>query len=172
MRTSKPTEVDLEMKLLIFNATNQLIQDKTLDSLTVKDICAEAHIARQTFYHYFATKLDVFLWHITYLFEIGNFRIGRNLSIRDGLYVTLKGMYDMKPFYLSVTQAHNSSFLKSVNTSLLRDTFTQTLIEYRHVSLDERLFFQLDMYLKFPADYSQVSNRSALELIPHTPKIT
>jgi AcrR family transcriptional regulator len=45
----------------ILEATERLLQDRTLDELNVAEILEEAGISRATFYFYFASKDDVFI---------------------------------------------------------------------------------------------------------------
>lgn len=51
-------------KQAIASAAHDLMTRKSLDKITVKDIVAECHITRQTFYYHFKDILDLFEWGI------------------------------------------------------------------------------------------------------------
>lgn len=51
-------------KQVIASAAYDLMTRKSLDKITVKDIAAECHITRQTFYYHFKDILDLLEWGI------------------------------------------------------------------------------------------------------------
>lgn len=63
---------DLSIKMKILHAVN-----KSLDQITVAEICRNAGISRQTFYRHFESKYDIPWWYSIfcrqfYLNEIGD----------------------------------------------------------------------------------------------------
>ncbi|GAU75582.1 TetR/AcrR family transcriptional regulator [Fusibacter sp. 3D3] len=47
-------------KVTIMNTFRQLIQNKSIDKITVTEICEKAEINRQTFYNHFSDLFDIF----------------------------------------------------------------------------------------------------------------
>ena len=52
----------VKLKMCILEATNTLMRQKPFDKLTVREICQEAHVSRQTFYNHFRDKTDLAVW--------------------------------------------------------------------------------------------------------------
>lgn len=49
-----------QTKIKIFNAALDLLNEKDLDSITVRDIVKKANVSIGSFYNYYSTKLEVF----------------------------------------------------------------------------------------------------------------
>jgi AcrR family transcriptional regulator len=61
MAAEETAGADGGARAAILEATERLLQDRTLDDLNVADILIEAGISRATFYFYFSNKDDAFL---------------------------------------------------------------------------------------------------------------
>lgn len=53
---------DLIIKRLLADAFEELIQTKSIDTITVNDVVERADISRTTFYRYFKDKYDLMHW--------------------------------------------------------------------------------------------------------------
>ena len=53
-----------DMKEVIANAARNLILEKKVKKLTVKDIVEECHITRQAFYYHFEDIPDLMRWQL------------------------------------------------------------------------------------------------------------
>src|SRR5438132_12161456 len=62
---------------LLSNALNALMQDKSIDKITVQEALDSATVCRATFYHHYRTKADLFL---CVLEDAGNVRSAALLS--------------------------------------------------------------------------------------------
>ncbi len=51
-----------ETKEIIANGFLTLINGKNPDKITVKDICKQSNVSRETFYYHFTDKYDLFKW--------------------------------------------------------------------------------------------------------------
>lgn len=87
---SKPDQV----RLRIFEAVNRPISE-----MSVKDICNNAGISRQTFYNHFESKYDISLW-FSYLIDDMTLReIGRTTSWEEGLLAYFLAIHERRTFY-------------------------------------------------------------------------
>lgn len=67
--SSKRSPVALSYQSRILKALLALMEKDFYQKLTVTQICQEAGIARQTFYHHFRDKNDVLRWYLRRQFE-------------------------------------------------------------------------------------------------------
>ena len=51
--------IKIDVAQLIMDATKELMKKKSIDDISVKEICAACEISRQTFYKYFKDKYDI-----------------------------------------------------------------------------------------------------------------
>lgn len=58
-KTSRQLQAE-QTKDKLFHAAEALLKEQDFDKLTIRDITARAEVSVGTFYHYYATKLDVF----------------------------------------------------------------------------------------------------------------
>ncbi len=53
----------VEMKAMIADTLNELLKQKSLDKITVKELVDACHISRQTFYYHFRDIMEVVEWY-------------------------------------------------------------------------------------------------------------
>ena len=53
----------VDMKSMIADTLNQLLCQKSLDKITVKELVEACHISRQTFYYHFQDIMEVIEWY-------------------------------------------------------------------------------------------------------------
>lgn len=58
-----------EMKAMIADALNELLNHKSLDKITVKELVDTCHISRQTFYYHFRDIMEVVEWYQSKVLE-------------------------------------------------------------------------------------------------------
>lgn len=116
---------------------------KPLKDLTVKQICEDAGISRQTFYRCFSTKEDIPYWYSQHIEKLALNEIGRTLTWeeghkrhceylcreRDSLSIMLKETLPL-PFF----GGHPSSANR-------RNTMLRTLREWRDIEPNDDLLF-------------------------------
>lgn len=66
---------DLKMKMNILHSV-----DRSLDCMTVSEICKKANISRQTFYRHFRSKYDIPWWFSIFCRQFYLNEIGRTIS--------------------------------------------------------------------------------------------
>ena len=70
---------ELSTKMKILHAV-----DKSLDQITVAEICRNAGISRQTFYRHFESKYDIPWWYSIFCRQFYLNEIGRTIDWRTG----------------------------------------------------------------------------------------
>ena len=76
---------DLSIKMKILHAVN-----KSLDQITVAEICRNAGISRQTFYRHFESKYDIPWWYSIFCRQFYLNEIGRTIDWKTGYYHHLR----------------------------------------------------------------------------------
>ena len=64
------SQVNNNMRKILMT-TISLLKNKTYEDITIKDICTEAGVSRQTFYNYFKSKDEIFKMFFRELLEKG-----------------------------------------------------------------------------------------------------
>ena len=67
----------------ILAAAKRLADGRSIEQLTVADICAEAQVSRQTFYRHFSDKYDVTTWYVQALLEGAFDELGDTIGWRE-----------------------------------------------------------------------------------------
>lgn len=109
----------IENKSKILEATVQLLKEKGVENVTVRNVCAKAGIAVGTFYYYFKNKDDLMFYFVSEGFYDANLKSSENniTSRIIELYMTLinhyleLGLPFVKSFY-----SNNNSALSAYMT--------------------------------------------------------
>ena len=106
------------LKAQVYDALKEILRERELDKVTVRELAERCGISRQGFYYHFQDIADVFKWKISLELERGMERILRAKSVEDPLVAVV------------LTMKEHSSVLKSVlNSAKLRDRLIPVLID-------------------------------------------
>ena len=72
-------------KYELARAIKTLMEHAELDRITVKDICAQCGLSRQTFYRNFKDKYDLVNWYFERLAQKSFKQMGVSYTLREGL---------------------------------------------------------------------------------------
>ncbi len=78
----KTTEIT---KLQLAYAMNVCMKHAPVEDITVRHICQEAHLSRQTFYRCFQDKYDLINWYFDRILNESFARMGQGRTIRESL---------------------------------------------------------------------------------------
>lgn len=136
-------------RLQILQAVENLSNSIPFENMTVKMICEEAGISRQTFYQYFCDKYDIAQWYWDIQANIYLRETGRTLTWYEGNVGMIRSFLIFPSF--------NNAALddKSDYNSLLffgyrqRSSFLHELIEeYRPECIGEQIEFEIDFFVR------------------------
>ncbi len=88
---------NIKVKLQILHAV-----DRSLDKMTVAQICENAGVSRQTFYRHFESKYDIPWWYTIFIRQFYLDEIGRSLSWEVGYYQHLRLVLQEHRFFFSL----------------------------------------------------------------------
>lgn len=138
------TEPGFETKSQIYRATKELLKASSYDKITVNQICKAVGISRTKFYRNFYDKYAIILWLIDFCDSLGATRIGRDMSLFEGYYITNMAVFEERNFYRA---AFRSSGFNPMNNHLRKkryDTLVETVTAYKHVEPTVRLLAQVE----------------------------
>ena len=123
--------------------------DKSLDKMTVSEICKNANITRQTFYRHFKSKYDIPWWHTIFCRQFFLDRIGRFLSWEVGYYHHLQLIAEEEDFYRkSLQYSINTPYGRTVLPEHRKKVLVNTLRTYRGIDPNGNMLFLIDYFTK------------------------
>ena len=160
------TPADIEMRRAIVAALTEALGQTPYSDVTIKEVCAAAHISRPTFYRYFENKDAIPLWYIRHFFKIGTFEIGRTLSWYEGHYITLSCMESNGVFFNRCELPDGCPPLKSIPTREHADNLRETIRKYHHTEITDILDFQITTFAKTRTDITRKWVEDGFKLSP------
>jgi len=141
MRRIKQIE---ESKKMISDALLRLLQDKSMDEITVSRITKEAKIGRNTFYNHFKKKEDILDYMMFSMLEeviemlsnknnpsIRDFLLWRFTFIKENpLIIVFKKHNDIKQLLFRFRESNSSLFNFSAQNDIYKKEFFQGGLEY------------------------------------------
>lgn len=119
--------------------------DKPIVDFTVEEICAKAHVSKQTFYSRFSSKFDIVNWYCAQCERAFLYEIGRTLSWEDGLGA-LFATYEDKCSFLHMTSVRtvdNGDEAKARHRDVLKETVAQ-----HGICMTQEIAFLIEAYLE------------------------
>lgn len=121
--------------------------DRPIDELSIRDICARAHISKQTFYSRFSSKYDIANWFCARFEERTLNQIGRTLTWEEGVLAHFKTIAQQKEF-LARTSLNGGKDRGEATKARRRRAIVETLTQCRGVTLNMRFRFLIEAYLE------------------------
>lgn len=139
---------ELRTKMEILHAV-----DKSLDRITIAEICENAGISRQTFYRHFQSKYDIPWWHSIFCRQFYLNEIGRTIDWKTGYYHHLRLIAQERDFYRkSIQYSINTPFGQTVMPENRKTVLLETLEKYRHVTVNDNMRFIVEMFSKLECE--------------------
>jgi AcrR family transcriptional regulator len=134
------------MRTRILLSTEDLMQQISLDKLSVKEICKRTGVSRQTFYQHFKDKYDVAQWYWSELAEEYLKETGRTLNWYEGNLHMLEEFAARSSFFLNSFRSDNYNSCREFGYRRRIAFLQETVVDYRGLILTEILKFQIDFF--------------------------
>lgn len=135
---------DVQARLRIMHAV-----DRSLDQITITELCARSGISRQTFYRLFSDKYSLHWWWPTFVHRFYLVEVGRTIDWETGYFHHIRLLSREKEFFHAATQyTLNISTERTVMPHFRKCAILETLQDYRHMAVDEALMFCVDSWVK------------------------
>lgn len=139
---------DIKTKMKILHGVN-----KSLDQITISEICANAGVSRQTFYRHFESKYDIPWWHSIFCRQFYLNEIGRTIEWETGYYHHLRLIAQERDFYRkSIQYSINTPFGQTVMPENRKTVLLETLEKYCHMSIDHNMMFLVEIFSKLECE--------------------
>ena len=139
---------ELKTKMKILDAV-----DKSLDQMSIAEICRNAGISRQTFYRHFNSKYDIPCWHSIYCRQFYLNEIGRTVGWRTGYYHHLRLIDQKRDFYRkSIQYSITTPFGHTVLPANREAVLLETLEKYRGITPDANMHFLVSTFSKLECE--------------------
>ena len=139
---------DIKTKMKILHGVN-----KSLDQITISEICANAGVSRQTFYRHFESKYDIPWWHSIFCRQFYLNEIGRTIDWETGYYHHLRLIAQERDFYRkSIQYSINTPFGQTVMPENRKTVLLETLEKYCHMSVDHNMMFLVEIFSKLECE--------------------
>ncbi|MBO4863156.1 MAG: TetR/AcrR family transcriptional regulator C-terminal domain-containing protein [Eubacterium sp.] len=138
-----------DTKEMLFEAYKELGKKKTLDKITVREICVKCGVTTQTFYNHFSDKYDMILWnHRKRVDELAEKYIDGSETFEEVLSRYVFGFIKYADFVINAyrsTVGQDSYMTKS--TGYLADKIKEIIRKLAETeSLPEEIDFFIEMY--------------------------
>lgn len=153
---ANPANVAIRMKIL--HAVNQ-----PLATMSVKDICKNANVSRQTFYRHFESKFDVPVWFSVHCEGFYLNEVGRTIDWQTGYYHHFRLLAKERDFLQRVLRAVPIEMNPMPNRR--KNTLLKTLI-LREVAVDDIMLFGLDTFVMIETELVMKWVRDGLQTDP------
>lgn len=82
-------------KMVLKNSLAELLEEKTIEKITVKEICEKADINRGTFYSHYSDQFDLYNGIVDELLEEGFIKLGNFMELdEDGLTAAITNVFE------------------------------------------------------------------------------
>lgn len=143
----------LATKISILHAVNE-----PLVTMPVEKICQRCGISRQTFYHHFKSKYDIVFWFSDLCQTFYLDEIGRRYTWREGFFQHFSLLLAERDFLVfTVTGKPVQSNQQDIQRKheSRKQTIIETLTDYRFVTPDESLLFQVDAFVYIESEMTR-----------------
>ena len=135
---------DVQIKLRIMHAV-----DRSLDHITVGELCERAGISRQTFYRHFDSKYSLHWWWPIHVHQFYLIEVGRTMDWETGYFHHIRLLSLEKRFFEAATQyTLNSPADRNIMPHYRKRVLVETLQDYRKADIDDELMFCIDTWVK------------------------
>lgn len=127
--------------------------DKSLDRVTISEICEKAGISRQTFYRHFKSKYDIPWWFSIFCRQFYLNEIGRTIDWRTGVLPPHSPYrHGTRFFRKSIQYSINTPFGQTIMPQNRKVVLLETLQSYRHVPVDHNMQFLVETFSKLECE--------------------
>ena len=130
-------------RIAVFNALCKLLDEKSLDDISARELCEQAEVGKSTFYTYFQDKYDVLLWYSDLAHEVGVGQIGRTMTWEEGHRITTEAILAEADALNRGAESHDINSINPHSARWREDSIILTLTKYRDVRLTEKLRYQI-----------------------------
>ena len=131
-------------KMDIARAFDRLCGEQPFSKVRVEAIAKEAGISRSSFYYHFDDRNAVVQWLSLHFYASGIDQTGRTLTWFEGHMNTTNGFRQFRTLFTSAADSNEYSAGGPFFMRHRQENLAETIVEYRHLELTDRLRFQVE----------------------------
>lgn len=132
-------------KFALAEACKQCMQKTPIENITVKQICDQSHLSRQTFYRCFLDKYDLINWYFDHLLIESFSKMGSGKTIQEGLILKFRYIQQEYVFFRAAFSNDSQNNLQQHDFDMIFE-FYQNLITNKGVTCSQEILDILEMY--------------------------
>lgn len=137
-----------ELKLKLAESIKEIMNSKSLDKISVKEIVDNAHVSRQSFYRNFQDKYDLVNWYFDIL-AMGSFtEMGKEKDLRNALISKFNYIRSESVFFIEAFKSTSYNSIMEHDYEFILDFYTNKLHEVFITEVPFELMFQLEFYCR------------------------
>ena len=134
-----------ETREAIIQAFEYLLFKHEYSEVSVKQICAEAHVSKPTFYRYFHNKDSIVHWMLAESIKQGIALVGLRHNWYDGFYRTALYFYRHRTLFSDPQNAELTASFVNYSSGYFKRILTTTLTS-KNIKITPKLSFQIDSF--------------------------
>ncbi|PWM41455.1 MAG: TetR family transcriptional regulator [Clostridiales bacterium] len=139
-------------KYELARAIKTLMEHAELDRITVKDICAQCGLSRQTFYRNFKDKYDLVNWYFERLAQKSFKQMGVSYTLREGLLKKFCFIKAERSFFAQAFKSRDCNSILAYDYESILSLYTGIITRKTGRPLEGDVRFLLEMYCKGSID--------------------
>jgi AcrR family transcriptional regulator len=132
-------------KLALAEACKACMHKTPVENITVKQICDQSHLSRQTFYRCFLDKYDLINWYFDRLLHESFSQMGSGKTIQEGLILKFRYIQQEYVFFRAAFSTDTQNNLQQHDFEMIF-SFYQNLIQKKHAECTQEILDILEMY--------------------------
>ena len=132
-------------KLELAKACRECMRTTAVESITVRQICENSGLSRQTFYRCFCDKYDLINWYFDRLLHESFDQLGSGKTVREGLILKFRYIKQEYVFFRAAFSTDTQNNLRDHDFQMIF-SFYQNLIRQKHGDASQRILDILEMY--------------------------
>lgn len=133
-------------KFNLAKSLKSLMCQRSLDKITVTDLCDYAHVSRQSFYRLFQDKYDLVNWYFEVLAQQSFKQMGKQCTLREGLIKKFQFIEQEAVFFEQAFSLQDTNSLIHYDFTCIYEFYRQLIEEEHAQPLSEELAFLLRLY--------------------------
>ncbi len=102
-----------ETEKLLFDALSKLLQEKSIDKLSVRDIIENANVSRATFYRYYYDKYDLLNSNYEYILQNTLYRFNQGIPWQEAGYLIYSTIKENLKLFQNAFRSSDDNSLKN-----------------------------------------------------------
>lgn len=147
-------------------AMEEIAKDKTIDQMTIQEICDKAQISRTTFYRHFKDKVEASEWAVLRASASGFGSIGRSLNCKEGFMLSLSIAIRFKGSFVAAGSIGSKVYpaLRGNFDECMCNMYFDTITKYKRLPLDEGTEFVVRAWSRTLGDCLDVWRLKGFEI--------